>query len=229
MVPPDKVVVTNSLACGVFPFIPHVRASYGHLSQERYFGQVTDTLVRLHAGADRFPKSRRQFDVAEVLSRLDGEAWSKQFFHYVSCTFRPIMAARSGIPQHCDFTYVNLGIDDHDTLRVFDWEDFGAIRYAGFDLATFVFSHLSHSDALHVMANDPSGFANKVRGDVGDDVLASLGFTAKQFTQVFPGYLALFMGLKKQFGDAINRKLMPIWAQMMRSEQWQRVLGGRVD
>ena len=54
------------------------------------------------------------------------------------------------------------------------------------------------------------------------------GLLLEQFTQVFPGHLALFMGIKRDFGDVINRRLMPIWTQMMRSEKWQRILDGDV-
>ena len=229
MVPPTAVVGTNELVCGIFPFVSHERVSYQLLSQERYLAQVTDILVRLHAGADQFVDSHRQFDVDALFGRLAGERWSDALFGYVARRYRPVIEARNSIPQHCDFTYVNLGADGDGTLRVFDWEDFGSIRYAGFDLATFVFSHLLHGGSLHLMANDPAAFTNKVRAEVGDRALARLGFTAEQFTEVFPGHLALFMGLKKEFGDAINRRLMPIWTQMMRSEQWQQVLGGRVD
>lgn len=223
---PKEVISTDELACGVFPFVQHTRASFDLLSQERYFSQVTDILVRLHAGADRFPEGNRELDVSGVFGRLGGEVWSSEFFRYIEVLFQPVMSTKCRYPQHCDFTYVNLGVGGDGTLSVFDWEDFGAIRYAGFDLATFVFSHWTHGGFLQIMTGDPAGFTNKVRADVGDGVLARLGFTAEQFTQIFPGHLALFIGLKKDFGDAINRRLLPIWTQMMRSEQWQRIMGG---
>ena len=226
---PLKVVGGGELACGIFPFVSHARVSYQLISQERYFSQVMDILARLHAGADQFPESQRKFDVQAIFSRLSGEGWSEMLLRYVERLYRPALEARNAVPQHCDFTYVNLGTDDDGTLRVFDWEDFGSIRYAGFDLATFVFSHLLHGGSLSLMTSDPASFANRIRAEVGETALSRLDFTVEQFTEVFPGHLALFMGLKKEFGDAINRRLMPIWAQMMRSEKWQRVLGGRVD
>ncbi len=229
VVSPIKVVRTNDLVCGIFPFVSHARVSYKHLSQERYFSQVTDILARLHAGADRFPESDRKFDVEAILGRFGDEDWSDKLFRYVEQLYRPVLEARRAVPQHCDFTYVNLGTDDNGILRVFDWEDFGSIRYAGFDLATFVFSHLLHGDALPSLISSPASFANRIRAEFGEEALDRLGFTVEQFTEVFPGHLALFMGLKREFGDAINRRLMPIWMQMMRSEQWQRVLGGHVD
>ena len=225
---PTEVVNADKLACGIFPFVPHERVSYQLLSQARYFSQVTDVLVRLHAGADQFPDGSRRFDISTTFGGVGGGALSDAFFRYVERSYQPIMASKNAFPQHCDFTYVNLGTDADGTLRVFDWEDFGSIRYAGFDLATFVLSHLFHGDLLHLMTTDPSVFTGKVRADVGDDVLARLGFTAEQFTQVFPGHLALFMGIKTDFGDLINRRLIPIWTQMMHSEKWQRILDGAV-
>ena len=226
---PIKVISTDELACGIFPFVLHARVSYPLLSQQHYFSQVMDILARLHAGVAQFPESQRTFDVQAIFARLGGEGWSETLLRYVERLYRPVLEAKKAIPQHCDFTYVNLGTDDDGTLRVFDWEDFGSIRYAGFDLATFVFSHLLHGGSLPLLTNDPASFANRIRAEVGEKALSRLDFTVEQFTAVFPGHLALFMGLKKEFGDAINRRLMPIWAQMMRSEMWQRVLGGRVD
>lgn len=223
---PVKVVSTDELACGVFPFVEHVRASFDLLSQKCHFSQVTDVLTRLHAGADLFPTGSREFDTSRIFGRLGGEAWSSAFFRYIEVLFQPVMSTKCRYPQHCDFTYVNLGVSRDRTLRVFDWEDFGAIRYAGFDLATFIFSHWAHGGFLEILTGDPAGFASKVHADIGEGVLGRLGFTAAQFTQVFPGHLALFLGLKKDFGDAIMRRLLPVWTQMMRSERWQRVMGG---
>ena len=123
---PLKVVGGGELACGIFPFVSHARVSYQLISQERYFSQVMDILARLHAGADQFPESQRKFDVQAIFSRLSGEGWSEMLLRYVERLYRPALEARNAVPQHCDFTYVNLGTDDDGTLRVFDWEDFGS-------------------------------------------------------------------------------------------------------
>ena len=115
-------------------------------------------------------------------------------------------------------------------MVVFDWEDYGLVRYPGFDLATFLISHYHHGRCLEPLVASPEILNDMLVRDFGEDFLAALGLTRERFARVFPGYLAVFLTLKRNgFGVRINDRIHGLLLSILRSASWQPVLERRGD
>lgn len=114
------------------------------------------------------------------------------------------------IAQHGDLVVNNLGLRDSG-LVVFDWEDFGRVALPGLDLCTVVASDcgLNPERLRAVMqgAGPPShSYQHLLR-----NACPAIGLTPELFRRLIPLYLAIFLDLKRDYGDAIRavvRKLI---------------------
>lgn len=99
------------------------------------------------------------------------------------------------IPQHCDFAFTNLGIrSDTQTLIVFDWEDYGRLDLPGFDISVLVTSFFNFDSERifkFLFSEEATSFKKLV-----DECLAASKIDRKNFRNLFPVYLCLFLELK---------------------------------
>ncbi len=228
---PLRVIRGGDLVCGVFPFVQHERVTHEAMQSPRVLAQVRDILARLHSGGPAQHVEGHTLSPVEVASAVRGQSDPTGFFReYFEENFLPVVEHLSPVPQHCDFTYVNLASTRGNQLVVFDWEDYGLVRYPGFDLATFLISHYHHGRCLEPLVASPEILNDMLVRDFGEDFLAALGLTRERFARVFPGYLAVFLTLKRNgFGVRINDRIHGLLLSILRSASWQPVLERRGD
>jgi phosphotransferase family enzyme len=99
------------------------------------------------------------------------------------------------IRQHGDFAVNNIGVRDR-ALVFFDWEDFGEVDLAGFDLAVLLLSINDFSFAkLATKIGQPSMEADIARSGCG-----SLGLSVAEFLDLFGIYASLYIQTKSRLG-----------------------------
>ncbi len=226
---PTKIVRTEDAVCGVFPFVEHERVSYESVLSQGLLGQVCDVLAKLHAGGSALGIEGPRLSPLEVASELREQSGPGESFRaYLEQNFLPFVERLPSVPQHGDFTYVNLVSTEGGRLIVFDWEDYGLVRYPGFDLATFLVSHYRHADWLERLVISPASLTDALERDFGQDMLPELGLTREQFALAFPGYLAVFLTLKKNgFGVRVIKRMRDLLMRILDSANWQATLGIR--
>lgn len=100
--------------------------------------------------------------------------------------------------QHGDLSLTNIGLASNGVV-VFDWEDFGHVHVAGFDLATLLLStHEFDVDALERALARPRSFAARLMRAAGP----RLGLDGERLMALLPAYLASFIDLKTRQGYA---------------------------
>jgi hypothetical protein len=225
IVEPTGIVTTDDLACGIFPFFVHEKLSYEKLIEKDLLPQVRDILLLMHACASKLRPEVRVLsptDAIDVL--LHGGLLNDAASAYFEKTFLAIVGSMAAVPQHCDFTYANLGTSTAGNVMVFDWEEFGLIQYPGFDFATFLISHYYHAKTIEEVLGSPEGLMRKIERDFGNSIFAATGFERAEFTRVFPGYLGVFLALKSNFGVKIFERLRVMWKRMLMSAEWLQVM-----
>jgi hypothetical protein len=107
-----------------------------------------------------------------------------------------ILHELGGSSQHGDLSTTNIGLTA-DGIVVFDWEDFGQVQLAGFDLATLLLSqHRFDVANLRQALDTPSTFAARLF----DAAAPALNLNRQRFFGLLPGYLACFVDLKTRQG-----------------------------
>lgn len=106
------------------------------------------------------------------------------------------------IAQHGDFTVNNLGLS-RNGMVVFDWEDFAKVGLPGFDLCTLIASDgaLSPEKMANLTkgGNVPRSYERLLR-----EVCPAVGLTPSLFRELVPLYLAVFLHLKMEYGEAVR-------------------------
>jgi len=228
IVGPTKIETTDDLACVIFPFVAYKRFPDEKLIVRNLLPQVRDVLLLMHDAGNTFNPEGRSLSPMEALDGLNSEGLLTDTFKgYFEQGFQVIVGKRKAIPQHCDFTFTNLGTAGDGTLIVFDWEDYGLVRYPAFDFATFLMSYHFHTGTIDTIINSPEELTNMIESAFGDRFLETIGFTPVEFQYVFPGYLVVFFILKKTFGSGIYERFRGIWKQMTKSEKWTRIMTER--
>lgn len=100
--------------------------------------------------------------------------------------------------QHGDLSLTNIGVAAQGVV-VFDWEDFGHVHVAGFDLATLLLStHEFDVAALGRALARPRSFAAQLMRAAGP----RLDLDGPRLMALLPAYLASFIDLKTRQGYA---------------------------
>jgi hypothetical protein len=221
---PISVLETEDLVCGIFEFLDHKKAALRRLPEDRLLTQVSEILIGMHCAGRGYQSGKSPISIDNVITFLEGRnALPENFERYLRGPFRAIPAHSQDVSQHCDFSYANLGLRSEGSLVVFDWEDYGLVRTAGFDFATFLLSHL-HTDDRFPTLTSPFLFEQYVTQHFDADFLESLGFSKSAFTLAFPGYVSFFLTLKADYGSRINDRLRNVWNAITSSTEWRRVL-----
>lgn len=225
---PSRVVDTDKLSCGIFSYIEHRKISRSELTTSKFIHQVREALLSLHQAGRQAHAGMRRPSPPDAMSTLrDRGLLSARAEEYFNGTFRRVLGQRTEIPQHGDFTCPNLGIDSADHLLVFDCEDFGLVRYAGFDAATFLLSHLYHAIGSDEEIRCPETLRHRLDDLLGPSVLENIGLSPDEFLSLFPGYLATFLALKREgYGSRINQRLLSIWTVIVGSDSWSSHISG---
>lgn len=114
------------------------------------------------------------------------------------------------IAQHGDFAVNNLGLRDSG-LVVFDWEDFGRVALPGFDLCTVVASDSGLNPERLRAVMQGAGPQSDLYQHLLQKACSVIGLTPELFRRLIPLYLAIFLDLKRDYGEAIRvavRKLI---------------------
>lgn len=225
---PQSIVQTDDLVCGVFPYVTNQRVTRETCLVRNLIPQVKEVLGRLHAGGGGLAINRQVMPYRLILDRLQGHPGAGEAFtRYSERVFLPLVERLPAVPQHCDFTYVNCSVTPAGRLVVFDWEDYGLIRYPGFDLATFVCSHCHHGAGLDRLVGSPQVLLAEVARELGGDFLAAVDLDDATFVRLFPGYVGTFLALKQDgFGATVNARMRGLWQGIMQSAGWQATLLG---
>lgn len=222
---PMGVVSAANVSCGVFPFVTHQKVSYDRLRKRAALSQVRDILSSMHTSGLELNACGAVLSRTMVMDAVhDAGLLDDAARAYLETSFPGIVGQKPAVLQHCDFTYANLAVTTDGTLLVFDWEEYGVVRYPGFDFATFLLSHQHHSRRRGGAFETPDQLMALVSDDFGGDFLDGLGFTPEEFARVFPGYLAVFLTLKKDFGARIKERMHATWRRMINSEAWLRIM-----
>ena len=114
------------------------------------------------------------------------------------------------ISQHGDFVVNNLGIGG-SRLVVFDWEDFDRVALPGFDLCTALASDTRLTPERMRAVMHSTGGVSQPYETLLRTVCPLLGLTPDGFRRMIPLYLAIFLDLKRNYGEAVQaavRKLI---------------------
>lgn len=224
---PERTIETDKLSCGIFLYIEHRKVSRLELSTVNFIHQAREALLLLHDAGREASGCTRQTNMPDALSTLqDKGLLSPRVQKYFTGTFKSILDRHPEIPQHSDFTHPNLGIDTAGQLLVFDCEDFGLARYAGFDAATFVLSQLYHLTGSDDEIRSPERLRLNVDDLLGTEVLEHIGISHDEFLSLFPGYLATFLAIKQEgYGSKINQRLHSILNCIFESKSWSTQIG----
>jgi hypothetical protein len=150
----------------------------------------------LSAGARHFraASSDSALDVHEALRETAAAiGWSgwKGYWDRVES----LVARLPRIPQHGDLAVNNIAIAD-GRLVFFDWEDFGLVDLAGFDLAVVLLSlHNFNVASLRANLAAPTMQARLVK-----QCCTQLAIAPGQFPDLLPAYLSLFINIKRSGG-----------------------------
>ena len=150
----------------------------------------------LTAGAQHFraAPSDSALDVYAVLGETaDAIGWSGWQSYWGGV--ETLVARLPRIAQHGDLAVNNIGIAN-DGLIFFDWEDFGLVDLAGFDLAIALLS-------LHNF--DVAQLCGRLTVPTSEATLVELGgqhleVSADRFLDLVPCYLSLFIKVKRSGG-----------------------------
>lgn len=160
-------------------------------------------VARTHASADSKEQSHEAFmrEVKKYLSAYPGI--NPKVLSALATIDRSLLADIPPIPQHGDFVLNNVG-SARGRLLVFDWEDYGATRLAGFDICLMSLSvaGMNASSARMIQqTEDPSGHP----WSFAQDACAASGLAYHTFRAAVPIYLLAFRYLKKNYGLEICR------------------------
>lgn len=108
-------------------------------------------------------------------------------------------------PQHGDFVPNNLGVTDHG-LIVFDWEDYGVVNLAGFDLCTLIAATLDfRAEAIFDVIAGHTNTESDWWSPLIIGYCNAVGIEVTTFRRMIPLHLAIFLFLKKRYGSDIKR------------------------
>jgi len=118
------------------------------------------------------------------------------------------------IAQHGDFALNNLG-RTRDGLAIFDWEDYGRVSVAGYDLATLLLS-LAGFDARRLARALGS---DSLEAAIARRACERLGMTTTALVELLPLYLALFIEAKSSnaYGPEVAGRAIDALASLARS------------
>lgn len=224
---PSEVVACDELVCGVFPFVPHEKVSHAHLVSGGLLQEVAASLALMHEAGEEFSRragARAHSAELDAVRRVCGG--DSATVEWLLSAFRRLDERHVPVAQHCDFTYVNLGVSNQGQLVIFDWEEYGAVTFPAFDLTTFLLGHYHFGGTIGMALDSPASLVEMIKRDFGPSYLDSFDLTAEEYARAFPAYLLLFRMLKlNDFGAAINSRLEAMWARLRGSAAWSGILG----
>lgn len=140
---------------------------------------------------------------------LDSLVCDCEIEHYYSC------------PQHGDLTLYNFGIH-HGTVILFDWEDYGRIGFAGYDLATFLLSIILACNEYVAIEQHPAKLLEIPGSELVLKSLKSISMSVEHFTRLFPFFIICFIYMKGQFGYGANifNKTFGFISSLFKSNEW---------
>lgn len=224
---PTQVVAGDDLVCGVFPYVPHEKVSHARLVSGGLLQQVAASIALMHEAGEEFSRkagTRAHPAELDAVHRVcDGDSATVA---WLQSAFRGMEERHAPVAQHCDFTYVNLGVSKQGQLVVFDWEEYGAVTFPAFDLTTFLLGHYHFGGTIGAALDSPVSLVEMIKRDFGPSYLGSFDLTDDGYVRAFPAYLLLFRMLKlNDFGAAINSRLEAMWARLRNSAAWSGILG----
>ena len=109
------------------------------------------------------------------------------------------------IPQHGDFVLNNLGMT-HGRLVVFDWEDYGELMLAGFDIFMLCMS-VSGMNGASAMAIAQTEYPDAAPWAFAVPACAVSELPYDTFRKMVPLYLTAFSYLKRNYGQEIRQRV----------------------
>jgi hypothetical protein len=109
------------------------------------------------------------------------------------------------IPQHGDFVLNNLG-DAHGRLVIFDWEDYGELMLAGFDIFMLSMS-VAGMNASSAITIAQTTHPNATPWAFAEPACVAIGLSYDSFRKMVPLYLVAFRYLKRNYGLEIRERV----------------------
>lgn len=116
-------------------------------------------------------------------------------------------------PQHGDFVPNNLGIARRG-LIVFDWEDYGVVNLAGFDLCTLIAAALDFRAAA--ISDVIAGAERDWWSPLIEGYCRGVGIEAATFRRMIPLHLAIFLFLKRRYGSQVKQTVAAVLHDLIR-------------
>jgi len=212
----------------VTPLLKHRPIILKDFRNDKIYKQVSIILESQFLPSPTTPISQRGLDL-QIKALLETESlllnmptWTVD---YIDSVMDSIYQAIPQCPQHSDLTLYNLGIHNN-SLILFDWEDYGRISFAGFDIATFVFSLIIACKAYKLVANNPSYIFQLPGGQVALAALQKNHIPLNVFTKFFPFFILCFLYLKKEFayGLGITQTTIEFLKTLFASHPWKAIM-----
>jgi hypothetical protein len=180
--------------------VPHQRTSLAEMCS--LSPMVTRSLVDFLTGEGREPlppESRiSEQEFADCVAMLPEGLRGVIADRSVAKGWDDWLQRQPAVPQHCDFAKNNIG-RTKDGFVIFDWEDYGAVNLAGFDVAVLLSSGCDFDAAQLALLLDGSHGAKTGAGFITEIMSGLLpeNFDWRDFILI---NLTLFHALKKRLG-----------------------------
>ncbi|MCP4650116.1 MAG: hypothetical protein GY853_08585 [PVC group bacterium] len=228
-VKPDGFFQDEQNTLSVVPYVAQRELNVADMASPSIAKQVVDVLICLHRVKDarEIKLFCEQINFAELMPCVEKSlGLSVDYKDYFNSAVPVVLQRLLEVPQHGDFTFTNLGVRDNGMLFVFDWEDYGRIRWPGFDFATFLASFLHHSNTYNSAVGSVDSFIRMTERKFGSGVYKGLDLDSRTFAFLFPFYLTGFMFLKKRlnYADTIIDRITGMIEYLFKSADWQRFI-----
>lgn len=215
----NSVVVTR--------YIENDPFTINNLSSSILCGEISDFLLCLNAVTTTGVKNE-EVKITNILKYLDNtDLENKEVASdYIGNHVNKLLDFLPSIPQHGDFTFTNLGVTSSRNIVVFDWEDYGCVRYPGFDLVTFVLSVLHHSGKLENIIHLPKKVLDITYELFDQGLIERIFLRDNIYLTLFPYYLLVFAYIKRKYrySKKIEDRAKNAFNKILNGSEWNEVL-----
>lgn len=217
---PIGMITADGSIATIVSFVPHVKATAQTLCRPEFISQVGTILAAM---ARINPNDGEAVNAFADEAAIEKIATQELGFDaaYIEI-IRVMIDTMPQVRQHGDFLLSNLGVTPTGYVVAFDWEDYGRIRWPGFDGATFLLSLSHHLGEDRLLSTSPDSFLAWIDSRCGFELPRACGLDAHDFARMFVWNLAAFVHLKRDFGygEEIGDRAVRMATQVRTSSSW---------
>lgn len=151
--------------------------------------------------------ARRNQVLSETIERFKNQPFGKHLERLLENENPEFLLALPRVAQHGDFAGANLGQRD-GKLKCFDWEDFGYVDFAGFDLCILIMWMCGFS--ADVLEKNLHGAEPTAEKKLLRSYAETFGLDQNSLRRLLPIFAGIFLHMKYEFdyGPNIKSKIL---------------------